>query len=85
MGGPHDTVGPVGLDPNGFTSTTTLRRRQGQGERRHARHEPPPRDTEDSVTIGGEPAEADAAPVVPPPPAHPTELPLPAWDKVRRF
>ena len=82
----HETVGRVGLDPNGLT-TTTLRRREGRGERRHPRDHDRPPDDGDSVTIGAEsdaPA-PDQAPVVAPQPAHAPGPLLPDWDKARRF
>ena len=80
-----DAIGPARLDPSGFDTRTTRRRREPEGDEQQEREDRRERPKEqDSVTLHGNTAENEPElPQLHGP--RPAASPAPRWDGARRF
>lgn len=79
-----DAIGRARLDPSGFHTTTTLKRRDPDGDDRHEREDRRERPKEqDSVRLGH--ADKDEEPALPHLNGPGTPAPAPHWERARRI
>ncbi len=81
---PIDAIGRTRLDPSGFHTTTTRKRREPDGDEQHEREDRRERPKDgDSVTLGH--SEKDEEPALPHMNGPGTAVPAPHWERARRF